>query len=373
MFSRPIYIFASVGIPVFCAIFFLTFFGEGIPEKLPVGIVDHDRSSISRRFAREINATQGLCVTDYYASYPEARQALQEGRIYGMLEIPEGFYSDLLANRRPKMAFYVNSAYLIGGTLSYRQLLTMANLVSGAYQREVLRAKGMPDGQIMGLIQPILIDAHQIGNPEANYGVYLLNLLLPGVLELTILMIVIFSIGYELKRSTSREWLDTAGGRMSAAMAGKLTPYTVLFLIIGWSIDILLFRMMHYPITGSVGNMLLATTLFVLATEAVAVWMIGLFPVLRDGVCFAALYGVLAFSFAGFTFPVESMPAAISGLSVLFPLRHYFLWYAKEAMYATGFAGWWPQAVALLAFLVLPLTVYNRLHKAMYNMNYPKM
>lgn len=373
MFSRPIYIFGSVGIIAFCCVFFLTFFNEGLPQRLPIGIVDHDQSSISRRFAREINATQGVSVADYYSSYPEARQALQEGRIYGFLEIPDGLYSDLLAGRRPKVSFYVNSAYLVGGTLSYRQLLTMANLASGAYQREILRAKGLTDRQIMGMIQPILIDQHQIGNTVSSYGIYLVNLLLPGVLELVILMITVFAVGYELKMSTSRQWIDNAGGSVSAAIIGKLLPYTILFTLLGLCGNILLFRVMHYPINGCLGNMMLGTVLFVIATQAVGLFMIGLFPVLRDGVCFAALYGVLAFSFAGFTFPVESMPAWIQGLATLFPLRHYFLWYSKEAIFATGFAGWWPQAVALLIMILAPMTVYRRLRGAMINMDYPKM
>lgn len=373
MFSRPIYIFASIGTILFCCLFFFTFFHEGLPERLPIGIVDHDQSYISRRFAREINSLQGVRVADYYSSYPEARHAMQEGKVYGFVEIPDGLYSDLLANRRPKIGLYVNTAYLVGGMLSYRQLMYMSNLASAAYQREVLRAKGVPEYQIMGIIQPILIDAHQIGNPQANYGIYLLNLLLPGVLELTILMITIFAIGYELKMSTSREWLETGGGSMVAAMTGKMLPYTIMFLILGWGMDIMLYRFMHYPVAGNIINIMLGTTLLVLASQAVAIFMIGLFPVLRDAICFAALYGVLAFSFAGFTFPIESMPAGIQGWAWLFPLRHYFLWYSKEAMFATGFAGWWPQLVYLMLFLLVPFTIFNRLKKAMYYMNYSKM
>lgn len=373
MFSRPIYMFATVGVILFCCLFFLTFFGEGIPQRLPVGIVDHDHSVISRRVSHELNSLQGIRIEAFYDNFPQAREAMQQGRIYGIVEMPEQMYDDILANRRPKIGVYANTAYLVAGTLSYRQMMTMANLASGAYQREILRAKGMSDDKIMGMIQPILIDQHLIGNPESNYGVYLLNILLPGVLELMILMITIFAIGYELKTGTSREWLATGGNSMAASMAGKVLPYTILFVILGWFCDILLYKFMHYPMAGTMGHMMLLTLLFVFATQAVAIFMIGLFPVLRDGVCFAALYGVLAFSFAGFTFPVESMPPLVQGWAELFPLRHYFLFYAKEAIFATGFTGWWLQAVCLLLFMLLPLTVYRRLYKAMYYQQYPKM
>lgn len=373
MFSRPIYIFATVGVVLFCCLFFLTFFKEGIPERLPIGIVDHDNSAITRRVRREMDALQGVRVEAYYATFAEAREAMQQGKIYGIVEMPENMYDDILANRRPEIGVYANTAYLVAGTLSYRQMMTMANLASGAYQREVLRKKGVTDDKIMGMIQPIVIDQHLIGNPESDYGVYLLNLLLPGIIELMILMITIFAIGYELKSGTSREWLSAGGNSMAAAMAGKIAPYTILFVVIGWFCDILLYKFMHYPLAGSLGNMMILMLLFVLATQAVAIFMIGLFPVLREGVCFAALYGVLAFSFAGFTFPIESMPAWLQGWAELFPLRHYFLFYSKEAIFATGIGGWWLQAVCLLLFLTLPFMVYRRLFGAMYYQQYPKM
>ena len=47
--SHPRYlVLMSLGL-VFCYIFFLTLMAEGTPEKLPIAIVDHDASYLSRR------------------------------------------------------------------------------------------------------------------------------------------------------------------------------------------------------------------------------------------------------------------------------------------------------------------------------------
>ena len=371
MFTRPIYLFSTVFVMVFCSIFFLSLLKEGLPQKLPIGIIDHDESSISRRFKREIDATQAVEVVACYPTFQEARDALQRGEIYGLLDIPENMYADILANRRPHVGIYVNSAYLVAGTLSYRELMTMANLASAAVQREVLRAHGMNDNDIMGLIQPIVMDLHQISNPASNYGVYLLNILLPGILELMILMITIFSIGIELKTRTTHEWLDSAHGSMFAAISGKMTPYTILFVILGMGCNILLFKFMHYPMAGSIWWMMLGTVLFVLAVQAMGVFIIGLFPVLREATCMAALIGLLAFSLAGFTYPVEAMHPMIQGFAGLFPLRHYFLIYVQEAMLGNSIQGWWLSGLKLLIFLFLPMLIYRRLEKAMIYENFP--
>ena len=56
MISRPIYLLASVGVMLFCFIFFLTFFKEGMPRKLPIGVVDQDNSYISRTLTHNVDA-----------------------------------------------------------------------------------------------------------------------------------------------------------------------------------------------------------------------------------------------------------------------------------------------------------------------------
>ena len=371
MRHRPIYLLASVGVMAFCTIFFLSFLSEGLPQDLPIGIVDNDNSSLSRNMTRQIDATQ-LGKTIKFDNYREAREALQKGEINAFCIMPDNMYNDVLSSRQPVLTFYVNSLYFVGGALAYKDLLTMANLASGAVQREVLSAKGMSGDLIMGQIQPILIDSHQIGNTETDYNVYLTNVLLPGILELIIILVTVYSLGAELKYGTSRHLLAKAGGSMITAITGKLIPYTILFTFLGIISNLILYHWAGFPMAGSIWNMFLGTFLMVLACESVAVFIIGTLPVLRVAISIAAIYSVLGFSLAGFTFPIESMPAYVQGLAAAFPLRHYYLFYVQEAIFASGFEGWYMQAVYMLIFMFLPLLIINRLYKAYYYQNFPR-
>ena len=69
--TRPVYIFSTIVVMLFSCIFFLTLFKTGAPEKIPIAIVDLDQSSISRRVAHELNATQSVTITNVYYSYQE--------------------------------------------------------------------------------------------------------------------------------------------------------------------------------------------------------------------------------------------------------------------------------------------------------------
>lgn len=371
MRNRPIYLLGSVVTVAFCAIFFLTFLKQGLPHDLPIGIVDLDNSSLSRNFARQLDATQ-LGKVLKYDSFAEAREDMQSGKITAVCVIPAGMYADVQASRRPTFTYYLNSLYFVGGALSYKNILTMINLADGAVQREVLRAKGVNEDAIMGRIQPVNVDVHQIGNQYTNYGYYLTNIFLPGVLALTVVIILIYSLGAELKYGTSRHLLSTAGGSMYNALFGKLVVYTTLFSVIGLILILLMYDWMHFPIKGSIWNMFLAIVLLVLASESVAIFIIGLLPIPRLALSIGALYSVLAFSMSGFTLPVETMPPYIQGLAEAFPLRHYFLFYSREVIFGTGFAGWWQEVIHLLIFLLLPSLVIYRLKGAYVRQNFPK-
>ncbi len=366
---KPVFLLGSVGVMAVCCLFYLTFFKAGLPENLPVGVLDLDDSSLSRNFCRQLDATQMGKVIKY-EDFTTARDAMQTGEITSLCVIPQGMNEEVNANRRPVFTYYVNTLYLIGGALSYKNILTMVTLTGGAVQREVLRAKGYSEDAIMGLIQPIVVDEHKIGNATTNYGVYLNNIILPGLLALSIVFVLIYALGSELRYGTSKELMETADGSMAAALIGKLLPYTLIYLVLGLGLDLLLFGVCRYPLNGSILNMMLAMVVFILANEAVAVTLVGLLPTLRYSLSIAALFAILGFSFSGFTFPVEAMPVAFQGVSCLFPLRFYYLLYVQEAMFGVGFAGWWQYIVYMLLFLVGPFCVCGRLKRAWLNQNY---
>ena len=365
MVSRPIYLFSSVFVMFFCYLFFLTFFAEGLPEQLPVGIVDNDNSYVSRTLARNIDAMAQIEIVKQYASFSEAREDMQRGKIYAIIDVASGFESDLLSSRQPKITYYVNDAYLIAGSLSFKDLTYISELGTAYVQQRLLQARGVVgDENLMPILQPVAIDTHLIANQYANYGVYLLNVLLPGVLQLLIIMLTIFSIGNEMKEQSTGEWLASGNQSFLAALTGKMLPYTALFTALGIGGNFILYSYMHFPMNGSLAWMCLATFIYVLAYQAIGIFIIGAFPRMRDAISLAAFYGLLAFTYAGFTFPIEAMPHGAQIFADLFPIRHYFKIYVNEALSGAPIGYSFIYFAAMTAFLILPFLVYRRLRKA---------
>lgn len=364
MGSRPLYLFCMIIAPLFCYVFFTTLMGNGLPTDMPVGMVDLDNTSTTRNIIRNLDSFQQTKIVAYYPSVTEAREAMQRGEIYAFYYIPERTTEEAISSKQPTVSFYTNNSYLIAGSLLYKDLRTMSELAGGAIGRANLYAKGATEDQAMAFLQPIVIDTHALNNPWLNYSVYLCNTILPGILMLLIFMVTIYSIGSEIKNNTAKIWMRIANNNINIALTGKLLPQTVLFFIMAAFYNVYLYGYLHFPCNSGILPMLLAALLMVVASQAFGIFLFGLLPSLRLALSAASLWGVVSFSISGFSFPVMAMNPALQALSNLFPLRHYFLIYVDQALNGYPMSYAWESYLALLIFVMLPLFVLKRLHKA---------
>lgn len=363
MASKPIYWFCMIAAPLFCFVFFTSLMAEGLPTDMPLGLVDNDNTTTSRSLARNLDAFEMTSIKEQYANVTEAREAVQRGDIYGFYYIPKGTTRKAQRQELPVVSFYTNYSYLVAGSLLYRDMRTMSELASGAASRTVLYAKGATERQAMAFLQPIVIDSHAINNPWLNYNVYLSNVILPGLLMLFIFMVTVFSIGTEVKYNTVHDWLIMARGSMFHALAGKLLPQTLIFFLIGIAFAIGLYGVLHFPCHCGLPTMLLVMFLGIIGAQGLGVFMFAMLPTLRLSLSFASLWGVISFSICGMSYPVMAMHPTLQGLSLLFPLRHYFLLYVNCALDGYPLMNAAPYVVGLLLFAMLPLLLLRRLKK----------
>ena len=363
--ARPLYLFCMIGAPLFCYVFFTTLMDSGLPQNMPVGVVDEDQTTTSRQLTRNLDAFQQTRIVAHYPDIAQARQAMQRREIYGFFLIPEGTTAEAQSQRQPKISFYTNNTMLIAGSLLYKDMKMMSELAAGAAARSVLYAKGATEDQAMGFLQPIVIDTHPLNNPWLNYSIYLNNTFVPGVLMLLIFMVTVYSIGVEIKDRTARQWLRMGNNSIWISLGGKLLPHTVVFFLMGILYNVYLYGFLHFPCNSGIGPMLFATLCLVLASQGMGILMIGTLPTLRLGLSFASLWGVLSFSMCGLSFPAMGMHSTLQALANLFPLRHYFLIYVDQALNGYPMIYSWMNYVALLAFMMLPFLIAHRLKGAL--------
>ncbi len=365
--SRRIYLFSMVLVPVLMTLFFVNLLGTGLPLKTPAGIVDLDHSPMSRSIIRSINSTELIDITAKLESYDQALEATRRGEIYGFFVIPVNFQSDALGGRTPTLEYFTNMTYFVPGTLAFKGFKTVAVGTTAKLVSSTLISSGADPLTVGSLMQPIAIETHPIGNPWTNYSYYLTPSFLAGLFALMIMLVTAFSITTEIKFGTSVDWLRGANGRISVALAGKLIPQTVIWTVCAMFMLAMLYGFRHFPMNGSMPALTAATVLLVVASQAMGVLFCSIVPNPRLAMSIAALLGILSFSFAGFSFPVQSMYGAIGIFSWLMPVRYYFLIYINEALNGIPlyYSRWY--FVALIAFPFVCSLGVRRLKNACLN------
>ena len=360
-----IYGFAMIVFPLLAMFFFTSLMDEGLPEDMPIGIVDLDNTSTSRSLIRRLDAFQSSKVVAHFPSVAEARRAIQENEIYAFLYIPKGTTDQLLSSRRPKISYYYNMASVMSGSLLMKDMKVISNLGSAAVGQATMRAKGYTPQQIQTFLQPICVDLHQIANPWTNYNTYLSTVLVPGVMMLFMFLISAYSLGMELKFDRGKELMAKADGNIVVAILGKYLPQAVIFLVIVFFYQFYIYEVMHFPRLGSVWMIILLSLLQVFASIGFGIFMFGLMPSLRMSMSICSLWAVLGFSLAGSAFPVMGMDTPIQALTWLFPLRHYYMVYQITVFNGFPVPDAWFHLAGLIAFTLMPWLVMNKIKNAL--------
>ena len=365
LIKNPIYLCCMVIFPLLTMFFFTSLLDEGVPQEMPVGVVDLDNSSTSRALVRRLDGFQTSRVVAHYTSVAEARHAMQENEIYGFLYIPKGTSEKLLASRRPKVSYYYSNVSIAAGSMVMKDMKTITTLGSAGVGQAVMRARGFTPRQIQTLLQPIRIDLHQVANPWSNYNMYLSTVFVPGVMMLFMFLITAYSLGMELKFNRGKEWLAKANGNIVVAILGKYLPQAVVFLALIFFYEFYIYNVLHFTHAGSLWTIVLLAVLQVFGSIGFGVFIFGLLPSLRMSMSICSLWGVLSFSLAGSAFPVMGMDSPIQALTWLFPLRHYYMLYQITVFNGYPLIDAWFHFVALVAFTLLPWFVISKIKNAM--------
>ena len=361
------YIFGMIVVPVFTIFFFLDLLSPGLPEHVPTAVVDLDHSTMSRTVPRALRALQLLDVSKNAESYDQALDQVRAGETFGFFVIPANFEKDALSGNTPTLEYYTNMTYFVPGTLSFKGFKTVAVATAGGVVQQTLVSMGVDPQNVSSIIQPVVIDQFPLSNPWMNYSYYLTPSFSMATFALMIMLMTVFSITMEIKDGTSPQWLATNGGSIVQALSTKLLPQTVVFTSVGMFMLWLMFGLSSFPLNGSLFWLAVATFLLVTASQGFAVFVCSVVPNPRLSFSICALFGILSFSFTGFSFPVQSMYGALGVFSWFAPIRYWFLIYINEGLDGVGLYYSRFYYVALILFPLVACVLLRRLRNACLN------
>lgn len=370
MVSRRLYFGVCIVLPLFCIFFMSTIFCDGQMENIPVGIVDQDQTALSRQLSRQVEGVPTFRVTHHYADAESARRATQAKEIYGYLVIPNQFEKDVTGGRQTTLSYYYHYALLsVGGEVrgAFESLLrtfSMAPIVAQA------TAIGISQKEVSTFLVPVKAQNHPLYNPDLDYSVYLSNPFFFIFFQVIVLLTTVYAVGSEIKFRTADEWLKASNMNMLTALLGKLLPYTCIFFLMSILANFVMFGLMDIPFSCGFWPLNLTSILFVIASQALAVFLFSLFPAISIIISIVSMVGSLGATLSGVTFPAPAMYAPVYYTSFLFPVRH-FVEINQNLLYGDyGFAYTWWNFSALFCFILVALVMVPHLKRAILSHKY---
>lgn len=363
LIHQPMYLVLMVILPVVSFSFFAILFGQGAIRNVPIAVLDEDNTTLSRKVVQMIDETPTAMVSYGIQDMAEGERLMREGKVVAIVQIPDSFEKSILSNSQTHLENYVSGTNITVNGLLSKDIQTAVTTFSAGIQLQLLMKQGLTEAQAMAQLMPVRFDKHVLFNPHINYGYYLAPSFMPMMLMIFVVMVTIFSIGTELKNATSRDWIQTGGGSIWAALVGKLAPITAVMFLISLVMLIINFKVVGTPLNGSLAVILLGTLLFILGYQSISVLIVSLLANLRLSLSIGGGYSVLAFTFSGLTFPIMTMWKPMQWVSRLFPFTYYTDIFVDQMLRGTPWVYSLPDLGWMLLFIVLPLLCLPRLKR----------
>ena len=372
MISRPIYYLSAVVLPLFTLLFMATIFNTGQMNQMPIGIVDLNNTATSREIVRDVAAVPTFKITKRYTDQASARYDVSNKSIYGFLVIPREFEQRVMDNKESSLCFYYHYALLsVGGeTLSGFQSVLQPISVEPIIEEGTELA--IAPSYLKSFILPTTAKSQPLNNPDLDYTIYLSYPLFYVLFAILILLVTLYTFGFELKQKTAQQWLDTANGNIYKAMLGKMLPYSIAFIVVSLFANYIMFGPLHIPQNCGFLPLMVCSSIFVISTQCMGIFIYSAFPVLGIMISVASMIGSLGATLAGLTFPEPSMYYPIRVMSNMLPVRHFVLIYENLIYGDFGFVYTWQNYVVLVGFWLLPLVLGWRLKKCIIKYPYER-
>ena len=137
-------------------------------REVPAAVVDNNRSSLSREYLRLVDAGADLEIVSHCSDMEEAKTLLKNGKVYGIIYIPESFSRDITKGVQTHVTIYCD----MSGMLYYKAMLTAntnASLVMNK-QIKIERSGNTTIRQDEVSTSPIAYEDISIFNPQNGFA-----------------------------------------------------------------------------------------------------------------------------------------------------------------------------------------------------------
>ncbi|KGJ91872.1 ABC transporter permease [Colwellia psychrerythraea] len=288
---------------------------------IPVGVVDHSQTALSRVLQQTVSATGVITFTHSYHSIKAAQMAIDTSEVRAVLIIPKDVSQRLV--RHPSVGFGLPPSSKEETSRPIAQWLVDGSDTMIASSIKSLR--NMPLSELLD--KPTnrntpTFEVTLLYNPEQRSVVNIVPGLVAVILTMTMIMFTSAAIVREQEHG-NMEMLITTPLASLELMIGKIVPYIFIGII---QVAIILgmgYWLFNVPFNGGFAQLALATLLFICASLVLGLVISTIAKSQLQSMQMTVFILLPSILLSGFMFPYEGMPEAAQYIAEALPATHF--------------------------------------------------
>lgn len=292
-----------------------------VVKEIPVAVVDLDHTATSRQYSRMADATEQINVVSKPISLKEAEEFYYQGKVKGVILIPNNFEKDILGARQTAVTVYCDASNF----LLYKQVLTGTTFANGTFSGGVevkrMLAEGKNMVQAIDQQEPLKVSTYNLYNISNGYG----SFVMPGMILIIMQQTLLIGIGMLGGTIREKKMFLKKSGRARYHMGsvrlvfGKASAYTIIYLFNALFALAILYNWFKYPDNN---NFITIASLFVPYILAISFLGLAISMFFKERVhsmLFMVFLSPMVVFLSGLSWPSSSIPPALYGLAHIFP------------------------------------------------------
>jgi ABC-2 type transport system permease protein len=323
-------------------------------SQIPMVVCDYDNTQSSRELVSNFTSTEYFKEVGYLTKASEIDRQLDNGYASVALVIPHGFEKFLGSGRPAPVQFIVDGTETSSASVG----LSYATVIMSQYMQNIVLETLIKHGSVM--MPARLSGEFRVWyNPELKSR----NFMVPGVLGLLLMVMTMILTSLAIvkeKELGTLEQLVVTPIKPHQLIIGKLAPFFIIGVIDVILVVFFAATVFNLPVKGSEILLLLLSLVFLMTTMGLGLFISTVSRTQQQAMMTAIFFLMLPMIFfSGFVFPIENMPKIIQFVSYFMPLRYYFVIVRGLFLKGVGLDILWPQALALLVFgsVILSMSV----------------
>lgn len=332
----------------------LLFFGYAANMDLNTvhtAIWDQDRTVSSRDLIERFQESGYFEIDRYADNYQQVTNDINKGKALCAIIIPHDFEKDIYTNRpAPVQAIF-------DGSDGNKTSIAMGYVqgIATNFAKNILLNVADKTGRKIAMSGSLEPEIRVWYNPDLKTRVFMVPSIMGLILLITTIILMSMAIVKEREIGTLEQLIVTPI-KPYQLILGKLIPFVILGFIDILLVQAIMVFWFGIAIRGSFFFLLFASSLFVLSTLGIGLFLSTISKTQQQAMMVAQFGIMMPFIYlSGFAFPIENMPKFFQYITYLIPLRYYITILRAVILKGTPFRDLIPETLMLLIMGVLIL------------------